>query len=62
MDAGRTTIPPLGPRRLWIVRGLSAASVGDAVLLALVAGATASGLYETVLNLLGLAGSGSRST
>lgn len=44
----------------WIVRGLTAASILDAILLALVAGATASGGYELVANLAGLAGTGKR--
>lgn len=43
-----------------IVRGLTPQTVLDTVLLALVAGATSSGIYEAISNLRGLAGSGPR--
>jgi hypothetical protein len=44
----------------WIVVGLSPRTVLDAVLLAIVAGATSSGFYELGSNLAGLAGKGDR--
>lgn len=43
-----------------IVRGLTPRTVLDTILLALVAGATSSGLFETISNLRGLAGAGPR--
>ena len=45
----------------WIAKGLSARTVLDAILLALVAGCASSGIYETITNLRGLAGVGPRS-
>jgi hypothetical protein len=44
----------------WIVVGLSPRTILDAILLAIVAGTTASGGYELVSNLAGLAGKGDR--
>jgi hypothetical protein len=44
----------------WIIKGLNPRTILDAILLALVAGATSSGLFETVANLRGVAGSGNR--
>ena len=44
----------------WIVVGLSPRTVLDAILLAIVAGTTSSGLYEVVQNLRAVAGAGPR--